>query len=198
MENTLPAMLLWKRFHWAFFVNTQGLYMALSRFEQFVEKGDLEGAREELVSAAILMRASGASMQLAGSFSAEDYVDEVRPSMMPPQMETLGFSGLMSWDHSSLIELWKRLGPIFSAIPETIEAEYRDFLAAYACLADSHSAVCSRFGGESQGSIRHESTQAVESLGRFKKAREAILDPNESAKMQHTGCPVALPDGVER
>lgn len=181
-----PAMTLWKRFHWAFFVNTQGLTMALLRFERFFHEGDLEGARRELVSAATLMRASGASMQLAGSFSRQAYQEEVRPSMMPPAMETAGFSGLMSWDHSSLIELWRRLGPVFSAMPETLDAEYRDFVAAYGTLAQSHTAVCARFVQKGEGSIRYESDEAVESLRRFRKGREAMLDPSGHA----AGCPV--------
>ena len=185
MQPTPSAVELWKRFHWAFFVNTQGLYIALSRFEQFLADGEIEAARAELVSAAVLMRASGAAMELAGSFAAQDYQSEVRPSMMPPKIEALGFSGLMSWDHASLIQLWKRLGPSFASIPDSLEKEYQEFLQAYARLADSHSAVCSRFGGDRSGSIRNDTTHAVASLDRFKKHRQAMLDPTGRGDPPH-------------
>ena len=183
--STPSAIELWKRFHWAFFVNTQGLLMALSRFERFVETEDFEGARREMAAAATLMRASGASMQLAGSFTRQEYKDQVRPSMMPPELEVAGFSGLMSWDHASLIELWRRLSPIFASLPDVLEHEYEDFVAAYGTLADSHSAVCSRFVAKGEGSIRYEGDEAIESLSRFRKGREAMIAPQGRV----SGCP---------
>ena len=181
--STLPAptqptaTTLWKRLHWAFFVNTQGLLIALRRFERALADDDLSMARTELHAAADMMRASGASMRLAGSFSRSDYEQEVRPSMMSPSLGVDDFSGLMSWDHASLIRLWKRLSPVFGSLPESLHEAHADFVSAYGVLATSHRCVCSRFGGDQEGSIRYNGRPALAILERFERSRSGLIDP---------------------
>ena len=175
------ATTLWKRMHWSFFVNTQGLLIALHRFEHALAGGDIPMARTELRAAADMMRASGASMRLAGSFNRSDYEREVRPSMMPPSVGTDDFSGLMSWDHASLIRLWKRLSPLFGSLPESLHGAHVDFVDAYSALASSHRLVCARFGGEQDGSIRYNGKPALEMLERFERSRSGLIDPERGA-----------------
>lgn len=181
---------IWRRLHWAFFVNTQGLFIALSRFEIALSREHLKTAKIELLSAATLMRAAGASMQLAGSFSHEQYAQDVRPSMMPPAMPNDNFSGLMSWDHASLIQLWRRLSPLFADLPETLEDAHAEFVKSYKVLAKSHAAVCAKFGGDTEGSIRYANKPAVGQLNAFAVKRREMLDPNKRTMRQ--GCPLEL------
>ncbi len=108
---------IWKGFHWSFFVNVQALIICLRRFESSLLLGDITTARTELETATDLMLASGASMQLAGSFSKQEYDSHIRPKMSPPYVQSDNFSGLMSWEHATLMQLWKRLSPTFKNIP---------------------------------------------------------------------------------
>lgn len=187
--STAPSPLaLWQQFHWAFFVNTQGLIIALGRFKATVERGDLTAAKIELNTASDLLRASGASMELAGSFIREGYDSEVRTSMMQPNVSVDNFSGLMSWDHASLIQLWKTLRPTFQNLPGELQVEHDDFLKAYGILATSHRAVCEKFGGGEGGSIRNTSELAVNVLDRFDRRRRTAIEPNPKLK-SGGGCP---------
>ena len=95
---------IWQGFHWSFFINVQGLIISLRRFEAQLALGHLDQAEIELATATDLMLASGASMELAGSFSREAYEYEVRESMTPPQVQADNFSGLMSWEHAALMQ----------------------------------------------------------------------------------------------
>ena len=82
MSTLNDAASIWKQFHWSFFINTQGLILAVGRFKNSLERGDIPSARTELTTAAELLRSSGAAMQLAASFKRGEYEQEVRPSML--------------------------------------------------------------------------------------------------------------------
>jgi hypothetical protein len=180
------AVDVWKQFHWSFFVHTQGLLIALGRFREAMNAGKISVARMELSSAAELLQASGAAMELAGSYSRKAYESQVRPSMLPPHVNSEDFSGLMSWDHAALMQLWRQLRPVFQNLPAALDAEHRVFIEAYGFLASSHRAVCQRFGGDENGSLRNEDQIAIDALDLFEKRRRNLIDPNQSS-----GCPFA-------
>ena len=100
----LDTQEIWKGFHWSFFVNVQALIICLRRFESSLVLGDIAMAKTELETATDLMLASGASMQLAGSFSKQEYDSQIRPEMSPPYVQSDNFSGLMSWEHATLMK----------------------------------------------------------------------------------------------
>ena len=186
VDGQPTALMIWQRLHWSFFVNVQGLFLALSRFERALDNDDLAAARTELASASAMMRASGASMELAGSFSRREYADEVRPSMKPPKVARDDFSGLMSWDHSCLIEMWRRLSPRLASLPEALHDAHDDFVAAYRTLVTSHKAVCEKFGGATEGSIRNRHMPATRVLEKFELSRQSVLDPEGRAARRHS------------
>lgn len=167
---------IWQGFHWSFFINVQGLILSLRRFEVRLAQGDLDQAEIELATATDLMLASGASMELAGSFSRDAYEYDVRQSMTPPQVYSSNFSGLMSWDHAALMQLWKRLRPIFGALPSALQPQHRKFVQAYSSLAHAHRAVCEKFGGAEGGSLRFEQSCALEILDNFSCSRMALIN----------------------
>ncbi len=168
---------IWREFHWAFFLVTQGLILCLRRFELQLDRGDIAAAGLELDAAACLMRASGAAMRLAGSFSAETYLTEIRGTMSPPNVRSARFSGLMSWDHGTLVNLLRRLRPRFAALPADLGPSHQRFADEYRALADSHVHVCARFVGENAASLRRQDRDALDSLRRFTDARLALIDP---------------------
>ncbi|MCC5602605.1 siderophore biosynthesis protein [Nostoc favosum] len=168
---------IWKGFHWSFFLNIQGLIICLRRFEVELIKGNIQQALLELQTATKLMLASGAAMQLAGSINPELYAAEIRPSMMPPEVKSHDFSGLMSWEHAVLIKVWKQLRPHFSNLPIELQPQHQNFVDAYLYLAHSHRAVCQKFGGEEAGSLRFERSCAVDTLDAFTRSRYQFLHP---------------------
>lgn len=177
MTRTPPAARdIWREFHWSFFMNTQGLILCLRRFALLLDRDDLAGAAAELETAAQLMDASAAAMQLAGSFTREDYETDIRVSMTPPNVQSEGFSGLMSWEHGTLVELWRSLRPRFAALPEALAPAHARFAQAYRAMADGHVNVCARFVGHS-GSLRYDNRDALTSLRRFGDSRMALIDP---------------------
>lgn len=108
---------IWQEFHWAFFIDTQALILCMKRFGQFYDRGDWPRAAVELEAAAEIMAASGAAMELAGSFPRAAYEREVRVSMTPPNVASDGFSGLMSWEHGVLVAQWRDLRRRFGDLP---------------------------------------------------------------------------------
>ncbi|MEM7552925.1 MAG: siderophore biosynthesis protein [Cyanobacteria bacterium P01_A01_bin.84] len=177
----LNSQEIWKGFHWSFFINIQGLIICLRRFESSIALGDITTAQIELETATNLMIASGASMQLAGSFSREEYESHIRPKMTPPYVKSDNFSGLMSWEHATLMQLWKRLTPTFKNIPSELETVYEKFTDAYFKLVEDHKAVCQKFGGDEAGSLRFEKGTAVDTLNKFGQIRTQHIDPNNKS-----------------
>ena len=171
---------IWQGFHWSFFINIQGLILSLSRFEAQLALGNLPQAKQELATATDLMLASGASMELAGSFSPAQYEQTVRPTMAPPQVQATNFSGLMSWEHAALMQIWKRLRPAFENLPVVLQPQHQAFIQAYCSLATAHRAVCEKFGGADSGSLRFDQSCAVATLDKFSQSRQGLIDPTAS------------------
>lgn len=186
MSRRPPSPLaIWREFHWAFFLNVQGLIICLSRFEALLQRGRLQAAGKELATASVLLTASAAAMELAAAFPRETYESTVRVTMMPPAVASEDFSGLMCWEHGVLLTIWRRLRPSFAELPEELAPAHADFVHAYQHLAASHTGVCARFVGEDAGSLRFSDRNAVETLRRFGRSRLGLIDPLNKIK----GCP---------
>ena len=168
---------IWREFHWAFFLNVQGLIVALRRFRLLLDRGSLAAAAEELTAAATLLTASAASMELAASFTKDDYENGIRQSMMRPAVESDDFSGLMSWEHAVLVGVWRDLRPVFEQLPEELAGAHDSFVAAYRHLAQSHTGICARFVGSEAGSLRYDDRNALDTLRRFERGRLSLIDP---------------------
>lgn len=177
---------IWKGCHWLFIVDIQGLIICLRRFEINLAASNLYKAQVELETATALMLASGAAMELAGSFSRQEYEKQVRPTMSPPYVQSNDFSGQMSWEHASLVEVWKRLRPVFETLPASLVPQHDQFVTAYFSLLNSHKAVCQKFGGDEMGSLRCDKITAVSTLDNFAHHRLQLIDPNHQAA---SGCP---------
>jgi hypothetical protein len=166
----------WVYGHWGFFTLIQSLIVCFQRFRMALSSADIDAAKTELSSATNILLASGAAMQLAGGFPKLAYEQEVRNLMMPPNVHSHNFSGLMSEDHAYLMKLWKELKPLFSNLPPELELEHRNFVQAYEELATGHRAVCDKFGGGDNKSLRSQYT-ALDELDKFREARMKSIDP---------------------
>ena len=162
---------VWQGFHWSFFINVQGLIIAMLRFEKYMTLENITAAKTELNTAAELMLSAAASMELAGGFSQEEYNHYIRPTMMPPKVKSEDFSGLMFWDHAYLMVVWKKIQPFFKNMPHVLQAEQDEFIAAYMVLSQSHKKVCSKFGGDEITSLRGSKATAIETLNKFERNR---------------------------
>ncbi|MEM6451436.1 MAG: siderophore biosynthesis protein [Cyanobacteria bacterium P01_D01_bin.105] len=177
---------IWQGFHWSFFINVQALILSLRRFEAQLASGNHHQAEVELAAATEFMLASGASMELAGSFSDVQYHQSVRPSMSPPQVSASNFSGLMSWEHAALMQIWKNLRTTFETLPSSLKPQHQAFVQAYFSLAAAHRAVCEKFGGSDSGSLRFNQSCAVATLDKFSQSRLGLIDPQHQVDK---GCP---------
>ena len=174
MEKLNPQI-IWKGFHWSFFINIQGLIISMLRFEKFMTMEKIQLARIELKTAANLMFAAAASMELAGEFSREEYEQYIRPTMMPPKVQSDDFSGLMFWDHAYLMTIWKTIQPRFKTMTIALKSEQDEFVLAYMALSKSHKRVCSKFGGDEIGSLRSQNTTAIKTLEKFEQNRKQLI-----------------------
>lgn len=179
---------IWQTFHWSFFINVQALIICLNRFKEDLMDSNFQQAETELLTAADMLTSSAAAMQLASAFSAQEYESTVRVSMMPPQVKADNFSGLMSWEHSALMIVWRKLRPIFRELPEALNSAHEQFVRAYYDMALGHTQVCDKFGGSEDGSIRFNERSGVETLKRFGRNRTGLIDPQQRVK----GCPFSL------
>lgn len=185
MNKNTPET-IWRGFHWSFFINIQGLIICLRRFEICIASDEVFQAEIELKTATDLMMASSASMILAGSFSKQDYEAKIRKMMSPPHVKSQNFSGLMSWEHAALVQVWKRLQPIFADLPVALKPQHGKFVNAYANLANAHKAVCEKFGGDKEGSLRCDNNIALNTLDKFSQSRKQLIAPQST---KSSGCP---------
>ncbi|MEH2460175.1 hypothetical protein [Nostoc sp.] len=158
---------IWKKLHWSFFSMIQALNIGLQRFEQAMINENLALAQAELESAATLMLASGAAMELAASFNPVDYDQQIRPTMIPPHVES----------HD--------LG-----LPETIENP--DVGEVIYVAAESGEVMCRRWNWRNGDKTRiTETTQAIvmniDVLGENSEDR-AITTRNSVAEMLAKFC----------
>lgn len=180
MSRRPPSPLaIWREFHWAFFLDIQGLIICLLRFENFLRSGRMGAAEKELVTASTLLTSSAAAMELAATFTRETYENTVRVSMTPPSVASENFSGLMSWEHAELLTIWRRLRPSFAALPNELAHAHAEFVSAYKGLAENHACICERFVGENTGSLRYGDRSAVETLRRFGRSRLDLISPDD-------------------
>jgi hypothetical protein len=176
--TNVEAIEIWKKSHWTFSVYIQCLIICLGRFQMEIEDGNINAAGIELETAAELMLASAAAMELAGIFTRQIFEENIRPMMMPPNVISEDFSGLMHWDHTYLMTVLKKIQPLYKALPAALQPQHNKFISAYKVVCASHKAVCQKFGGEEAGSLRAPQHTAVDMLDKFQQNRLRLMDPN--------------------
>ncbi|MEI3649194.1 MAG: hypothetical protein V6D39_04255 [Dolichospermum lemmermannii FEM_B0920] len=174
-EGIDNALLIWKRYHWLFFVFVQGNILCMLHLKKEMRRENMVQVGVILKSMSKLMLASGASMIFAGTPQSQEYENEIRPTMMPPYVISPEFSGLMSYDHAYLINLWNKEKKLFKLIPSFLSPAYEEFLKAHEFLALAHKFVCQKYQGSQIGSLRDEKVSALENLENFNNSRRKLI-----------------------
>ncbi|MEG4918094.1 hypothetical protein [Microcoleus sp. B7-D4] len=175
VDDPHKALLIWKRYHWLFFVFTQGNILCLLHFKKEMRKENMVQVGAILISMSRLMLASGASMLFAGESQPQEYESKVRPTMMPPNVNSPDFSGMMSYDHAYLINSWNKEKELFKLIPSFLRPAYEEFLDSHQFLALAHKFVCHKYGGDMTGSLREQRVTALETLEKINASRRRAI-----------------------
>ncbi|MDJ0500700.1 MAG: hypothetical protein PX483_07570 [Nostocales cyanobacterium LE14-WE4] len=174
-NNELEGIVIWKKYHWLFFVFMQGNILCMLHLKKEMRTENMVQVGVILKSMSKLMLASGASMIFAGTPQSQEYENEIRPTMMPPYVNSPDFSGIMSYDHAYLINLWKTERELFKLIPTVLNSAYEEFLEAHEFLALAHKFVCNKYGGSQEGSLRKKGVTALETLEKFSYSRRRLI-----------------------
>ncbi len=179
----------WRIGHHVFLVLIQSLVVSFNCFGNMIRAGNLSEAKTLLKLATRLMFGSASALRFAGDFRGEQYENQVRPSMMPPNLEP-GFSGLQSMDHQYLTKSLANLKPIFTNLDPCLQAQHAQFTRAFEVTYDAHKFVCARFRGEEIPSLRMNpgsKRSAVAVLDQLKSVRLRAVNPSEVAKPTSRG-----------
>jgi hypothetical protein len=163
----------WIRGHHIFVMLTQALILVFQEMDgALADKREID-VLHAIDLATILMEGSTIALRFAGDFTAIEYRDVVRPSMMPPHAPE-GLSGLLSADHRHFIHLLSKFKHGLKEVQVSFEDRYNGFVSAFKAAYDNHKYVCSRFDGSKKPSLLMKvggDRSAVEELERFKYAR---------------------------
>jgi hypothetical protein len=169
----------WVVGHQIFATLSQGLIMALLEFEAAMQAGDDVAVGAALALAGDLLFASAAAFRFACDFAPAAYRNEIRPSMMPPHVGE-AFSGLLSDDHSCLVQVMSRLHPLMAEAAARFPAGHARLTAAFQRVYADHKFICARFGGAEAPSLRGQTCShlsGVEQLENYERARSRLLRP---------------------
>lgn len=178
----VDPLVRWRLGHQVFFALIQALVVAVGCVEEILETEPDEACRL-LEDATVLMIGSGAALRFAGDFTRPAYADVVRPAMMPPHINAK-FSGLQLRDHRMLLKGFGRIKPLVAKADPEVRETYGFLVAAMSTAYDAHVAVCARFGGDREPSLRtpESAVAAVDVLDRFraKRIRAVSIDGGRS------------------
>ncbi|HIK09592.1 MAG TPA: hypothetical protein IGS52_04880 [Oscillatoriaceae cyanobacterium M33_DOE_052] len=169
------SLFIWKRYHWLFFIFIQGNILCMLHLKKELRQDNILRVGTMLKSMSKLMLASGAAMLFAGASPSQEYQSEIRPTMMPPSVKSPEFSGIMSYDHSYIINLWNKEKGLFKLVPSVLSSAYEDFLDAHKFMALAHKFVCHKYGRNQEGSLREKRVTALENLETINNSRRKLI-----------------------
>ena len=175
---------------------TQGLLVALRAMATGIRSGDVAEVCRWADRCASLLRGSAAAFEFTGSFGMQEYVDVIRPSMMPPAAP-IALSGLMSSDHTFLVQTMRDMRPAFRALGEIDRTRLDALLREVATVYDSHIHVCERFVGDQPSLLTAGRAKASGAtlLGQYKNLRMKPLDhPHRPRRLDPAPSSAVVPD----
>ncbi|WP_438388902.1 hypothetical protein [Actinopolyspora saharensis] len=177
------ALRRWVRGHHVFMVFAQCCATALRCLRSAAEQDEVDSAYAAARAATVLMKASRGALQYAGDSTNDEYVTEIRPTLMPP-VAPPKMSGLHWRDHEALIsalaaarDCWDTLS---SVAPELVE----EFRSALDTTYAAHRGVCRHFVGDSSPSLLATSQSqrsAVGVLTQFRDRRLGLMPPGRQS-----------------
>jgi hypothetical protein len=167
----------WILGHHVFLALIQGLIVAAHDLADALAGGRQSEAAAAFEQCGGLLEGSALAFRFASDFSAVDYNEVVRLTMMPP-VAPPGLSGLLSADHRYLIKVLAALKPSFEALEPDLCSSYQHFRTAFRAAYDAHKLVCGHFSGDEKPSLlmkAESEMSAVERLDQFKQRRLRML-----------------------
>jgi hypothetical protein len=170
------ALRRWIQGHHVFLILIQGLIISLNCFESAFHDGVLEEGLSALEVATALMNGSSAALHHAGDFPPSIYNENVRPTMMPPNVLP-GMSGILARDHRHLVKILHSQRPLYGTLEPPLKQKYNEFVAAFGGTYEAHKLVCAHFGGAERPSLLNENAQqsGVELLDELKHNRLRVF-----------------------
>jgi hypothetical protein len=171
-DSTVSPMVRWVVGHQIFAMLSQGLIYSFRALGQAIRSGNNDEILRWADLSICLLRGSGAAFVWTGDFSTEEYMNTVRPSMMPP-VSSLNLSGLMSIDHRVFVQTVRDLTPALKALHEHHPDRHDRLRQELSEVYSRHIHVCERFVGERPSLLteRHAKKSGPELIEQFKKLR---------------------------
>jgi hypothetical protein len=168
----------WVRGHHVFMVLAQSCGLALAVLRAHHQRGDLAGAASCGEAATTFMWASRGALRYAGDAGSDDYVAEIRPTLMPP-IAPPKMSGLHWRDHEYLVRQLRRSEPAWRWLGQHEPDRLREFRDALAEVYSAHRDICQLFVGDSAPSLlaKAGSRSATAVLAQFRELRLGLLPP---------------------
>jgi hypothetical protein len=167
--------------HRVFMALLQALILALHDLKRAVGAGREAEAVAAFDLSAIMLVGSACAFRFATDFSRAEYVEQVRPAMMPP-VAVPGLSGALSHDHAFLMQVLATLRHDFMRLDgPRLQAAALRFRKAFEQMFDDHTLVCERCVGDRQPSLltqmANSDTPAIDDLNRVRERRMQMLPP---------------------
>lgn len=169
------AVARWIRGHHIFLVLIQSVITTVNCFISAYSARNLELSAMTLDTATRLFDGCSASLHFAGDFSAREYENTVRPSMMPPNVPP-GMSGVLARDHEHLMHLLRGQRELSANLDPRLREHYQQFLSAFGNTYEAHKLVCSRFVGHGRPSLLNRDGEA--------EAAVAVLDKVKTSRLR--------------
>jgi hypothetical protein len=187
-RSASQPMIRWVHGHQIFAALSQGLIFSFLALGRAIRAGKGEQLRRWAALSTGLLQGSGAAFLFTGDFSAEEYSDLVRPSMMPPA-SPISLSGLMSEDHRFLMQTIRDMRPALRSLHEQEPVLHDGLQQAMSIVYDRHIHVCERFVGEKPSLLtaRNAKKSGPALIEQFKALRMKSFDSAAHASRLVTG-----------
>ncbi|MDC9605257.1 hypothetical protein WDV76_00545 [Xenorhabdus griffiniae] len=177
----------WVRGHLLFMVLCQGMSLSLNLMTRAAQNNDIELAHAQANRIIQLMDISRITLEFATDLNQEQYLSEIRPTLMPP-IAPPKMSGINWRDHEVLVRLMRQSTPVWSFIEQTHPKTVERMRSVLTEVYTAHRSVCEKFVGESSSSLlarTKAATPAGQILEGLKKTRMRSLDTSALTPDEH-------------
>ncbi|MDX7990724.1 hypothetical protein [Xenorhabdus littoralis] len=177
----------WVRGHLLFMVLCQGMSLSLNLMISAAQDNDLELAHAQANRIIQLMDISRITLEFATDLNQEQYLSEIRPTLMPP-IAPPKMSGINWRDHEVLIRLMRQSTATWDFIEQTYPKTVERMRSVLTDVYTAHRNVCEKFVGESSSSLlgrKKAATPAGQILEGLKKTRMSSLNTSSLNKNEH-------------
>lgn len=175
------ALQQWVLGHHVFMVFAQASTLVIDCLRDSAEQGDFISGVAAGLAAVQLMRGCQGALHYTGNAKKEEYISEIRPTLMPP-MAPPKMSGMHWRDHEALIKAMSTSKDAWAWLAESRPDVVRDFRVCLDEVYISHMNVCEHFVGSDSPSLlasERSSRNAVGVIDQFREIRLRSLPTSD-------------------